>query len=124
MKKSEMKVRLTEQLQGVRFAGALAESQLTLMEEAGITWDPEEPGWPELEMVRTNGGTAILDAVGPGMSDADAERIARAWNARRPGGEMEARLLDVVRRLADRFGHAADDTLAAMEGALHLGVDD
>lgn len=128
IKRSEMKAKLLEPWATYQHGGAAeayAERILAEMEEAGLTWEPEAPEWPGLVVVGTRGG-CMLGARG-GLTDDEKERIARAWNARRPGGEMDKRLRSLVGHLikADEGGEmlTVPDITDRIEAALRLGVE-
>jgi hypothetical protein len=93
----------------------IAEHQIALIEQAGVAWDPEEPEWPELFFA-----CGTLGSGGKLLTAEQGIRIANAWNARRPGGEMERRL----RVIAETIGEGVSGRLQReIEAALLLGVE-
>lgn len=123
MKKSEIERQL------MSFGQDYAKHALGLMDAAGTPWDPEDEVWPELLALNVFDGRGVGIKKGRGAlatvcldesrEGTLANRIARAWNARRPGGEMEKRL----KKVRDSYpeGSAGYEEI---DDALRLGVEE
>ena len=127
MKRSQMKAAVLEMWGFVAtptWREQKAEQVIGLIEQAGLGWEPEEERWPELGAV-VEAGQVFLDwtGPGPGLSAEAFARIARCWNARRPGGEMENRLRELQGRLAGE-GIEACVAFDMIQAALRLGVEE
>lgn len=102
---------------------------------AVLTWEAEAPEWPELVRggMQTASGeyrgcllVAAIDGRRLPVEQEDGDRIARAWNARRPSGEMELCLAALCGELSQCQGRVPrpGETADRIRAALRLGVEE
>ena len=130
IKRSAMRKRVLDSItasEGAGWRGDAADSIVEDMEQNGMEFDPEGPEWPEVRPYAHGDHHWTLAPLRGGFlsywNDADAERMSGAWNARRPGGEMERRFLDLVQALNDGDCPAPITVQGRIREALRLGVE-